>query len=295
MSRVRAPTPFDVCGPLPQRRHRARGERRDRQDVHDRGARRALRRRGHAAGPDPARDVHADGDRRAARPRPRAARAHRAGPRARAGGRAADRRATRSSRCSPTGSPAEVRERHDRLVRAIARFDAATIATTHGFCQEVLGGLGIVGDVETDMTFVEDPADLIEEVVDDLFVRRFHRHGEPQFSRAEALRIARIAVANPAARIEPEAAPERQRRRDARPLRARRPRGVRAPQAAHGADHLRRSAHPPEATRSAGPAARRRPRGCGRATASCSSTSSRTPTRSSGTSCAARSAAAASR
>ncbi len=106
------------------------------------------------------------------------------------------------------GSAAAVRERHDHLVRAIARFDAATIATTHGFCQEVLGGLGIVGDVETDMTFVEDPADLIEEVVDDLFVRRFHRHGEPQFSRAEALRIARVAVANPAARIEPEAAPE---------------------------------------------------------------------------------------
>jgi exodeoxyribonuclease V beta subunit len=106
------------------------------------------------------------------------------------------------------GSRTEVGERHDRLVRAIARFDAATIATTHGFCQEVLGGLGIVGDVETDMTFIEDPADLIEEVVDDLFVRRFHRHGDPQFTRAEALRIARIAVANPAARIEPEAAPE---------------------------------------------------------------------------------------
>jgi len=106
------------------------------------------------------------------------------------------------------GSEEEVAERHGRLVRAIARFDAATIATTHGFCQEVLGGLGIVGDVETDMTFVEDPADLVEEVVDDLFVRRFHREGKPQFPRAEALRIARIAVANPAARIEPDAAPD---------------------------------------------------------------------------------------
>ncbi len=106
------------------------------------------------------------------------------------------------------GSEDAVRERHQRLVRAIARFDAATIATTHGFCQEVLGGLGIVGDVETDMTFVEDPADLVEEVVDDLFVRRFHRHGDPQFTRDEALRIARIAVANPAARIEPDGAPE---------------------------------------------------------------------------------------
>jgi len=106
------------------------------------------------------------------------------------------------------GSEEVVRQRHDNLLRAIARFDAATIATTHGFCQEVLGGLGIAGNVETDMTFVEDPADLVEEVVDDLFVRRFHRHGEPQFSRAEAQRIARIAVANPAARVEPDGAPE---------------------------------------------------------------------------------------
>ncbi len=106
------------------------------------------------------------------------------------------------------GSEEEVHERHERLVRAIARFDSATIATTHGFCQEVLGGLGIVGDVETDMTFVEDPADLVEEVVDDLFVRRFHRHGDPQFTREEALRIARAAVANPDARIEPDGAPE---------------------------------------------------------------------------------------
>ncbi|MEA2193099.1 MAG: exodeoxyribonuclease beta subunit, partial [Solirubrobacteraceae bacterium] len=106
------------------------------------------------------------------------------------------------------GPPDAVAQRHRNLTQAIARFDAATIATTHGFCQEVLGGLGIVGDVETDMTFVEDPADLVEEVVDDLFVRRFHRHGEPQFTRAEALRIAQIAVANPAARLEPEAAPD---------------------------------------------------------------------------------------
>src|SRR4051812_39684982 len=45
------------------------------------------------------------------------------------------------------GTPAQVRERRDRLTRALADFDAATIATTHGFCQEVLGGLGIAGDL----------------------------------------------------------------------------------------------------------------------------------------------------
>ena len=106
------------------------------------------------------------------------------------------------------GSAEEVTERHGRLTRALAEFDAATIATTHGFCQEVLGGLGIAGDTEADSTFIEDVGDLLEEVVDDLYVRRFHSRETPPFEREEAMRIARVAVANPTARIEPAAAPE---------------------------------------------------------------------------------------
>src|ERR687895_418033 len=47
-------------------------------------------------------------------------------------------------------------ERRERLVRAVADFDAATITTIHGFCQEVLGGLGVAGDVEPDCAFVEE-------------------------------------------------------------------------------------------------------------------------------------------
>src|SRR4029079_11194141 len=81
--------------------------------------------------------------------------------------------------------------RRARLARAVADFDAATIATTHGFCQEVLSGLGVAGDVERDAAFVEDVTDLIDEVVDDLYVRRFHRaDGAPAFTREEAGRIA---------------------------------------------------------------------------------------------------------
>jgi exodeoxyribonuclease V beta subunit len=99
-----------------------------------------------------------------------------------------------------------VQLRHDRLARALADFDAATIATTHGFCQEVLGGLGVAGDVERDGEFAEDVADLVAEVVDDLYVRRFHGGDPPPFSREEAGRIAAIAVANPAAPIEPAGA-----------------------------------------------------------------------------------------
>jgi exodeoxyribonuclease V beta subunit len=106
------------------------------------------------------------------------------------------------------GSTARVTERRDRLARALADFDAATIATTHGFCQEVLGGLGIAGDIAADTVFVEDLQDLLEEVVDDLYVRRFHARDTPDFTRAQAMRIALMAVNNPAARIEPEAAPD---------------------------------------------------------------------------------------
>jgi exodeoxyribonuclease V beta subunit len=106
------------------------------------------------------------------------------------------------------GSADEVQARRTRLTRALADFDAATIATTHGFCQEVLGGLGVAGDVDPDATFVEDVGDLIEDVVDDLYVRRFHRRDTPDFDRAEAMRIAWAAVQNPAARIEPDNAPD---------------------------------------------------------------------------------------
>ena len=42
-----------------------------------------------------------------------------------------------------TGDPAEVLARRDRLRHALADFDAATIATTHGFCEEALASLGI--------------------------------------------------------------------------------------------------------------------------------------------------------
>jgi len=107
-----------------------------------------------------------------------------------------------------TGSAEEVSERRDRLIRALADFDSATIATTHGFCQEVLGGLGIAGDLEADTTFVEDISGLIDEVVDDLYVRRFYPRDKPSFGRKQAMLIARMAVHNPAARIEPEATPE---------------------------------------------------------------------------------------
>ena len=102
-----------------------------------------------------------------------------------------------------SGQPDEIRLRRARLAAALAGFDAATIATTHGFCQEVLDELGTLGDLEPDVTFLEDVDDLIEEVVDDLYVRRFHREGEAPLDRAQAGMIARLAIDHPVAQIYP--------------------------------------------------------------------------------------------
>ncbi len=99
------------------------------------------------------------------------------------------------------GSPAEVQERRERLAHAVAGFDAATIATTHGFCQEMLGGLGIAGDLEPDVTFVEDLSDLAAEVVDDLYLRKFSRELSPAIELAEARRIAWAVIDNPTVKI----------------------------------------------------------------------------------------------
>ena len=103
------------------------------------------------------------------------------------------------------GSPALVAQRQARLHRALADFDSATIATTHSFCQEVLGGLGIAADLEPEAVFVEDVSDLVAEVIDDVYLRMrvFHRDDRPLFPRAEAMAIARAAIENPTTEIMP--------------------------------------------------------------------------------------------
>jgi len=102
------------------------------------------------------------------------------------------------------GSPDEVEVRRERLAGALTSFDEATITTTHGFCQLMLTGLGVAGDVATGATLLEDPRDVVEEVVDDLYIRWTLLHGQaPPFTRREALEIARAAVANPDTPLEP--------------------------------------------------------------------------------------------
>ena len=187
---------------------------------------------------------------------------------------------------------AEVAARRARLTQALTQFDAATIATTHQFCQQMLAGLGVAGDGDRDAVFVESIDDLVAEVVDDFYVRKYGTHGSgtPAFSRAEALALARRAVDDGQARLEPAGAEPGStahvRHRFATAVRAEVARRKHTRRIYTYDDMLTRLA---DALRSAGPGAPGS--GCGRATAWCSSTSSRTPTRCSGTSCAAPSTA----
>ena len=72
-----------------------------------------------------------------------------------------------------TGADADVARRPERLARALAGFDAATIATTHGFCHQMLAGLGIAADIDADVTFTESTGDIVTEVVNDFYVRAY--------------------------------------------------------------------------------------------------------------------------
>ena len=105
------------------------------------------------------------------------------------------------------GPPEVVAVRRARLARALADFDVATITTTHGFCQQVLSGIGVAGDVDPEATFVEDLDDLVNEVVDDLYVRKYaHQQPPPELPLAVAREIGRAVVGQPAAHIVPSVA-----------------------------------------------------------------------------------------
>jgi exodeoxyribonuclease V beta subunit len=104
-----------------------------------------------------------------------------------------------------TGPDHEVAVRRHRLVQAVSDFDAATIATTHGFCQQMLAGLGIAADVDPGLTFAESTADVTTEVVTDLYVRAYGRpgSGRPPLTLDAATRLALSAVGDRQARLEP--------------------------------------------------------------------------------------------
>src|SRR5689334_15888022 len=94
--------------------------------------------------------------------------------------------------------------RGQRLRDALAGFDAATIATTHQFCQIVLKSLGVAGDSDSGVTLVESLDELVCEITDDLYLAHFGAQRDtPELGYAEALRLARVVVANPATELRP--------------------------------------------------------------------------------------------
>ncbi|MGV1003212.1 MAG: UvrD-helicase domain-containing protein [Candidatus Nanopelagicales bacterium] len=70
-------------------------------------------------------------------------------------------------------SGAEVAERARRLSDAVANFDAAAIATTHQFCNQMLDSLGLSAGRGAGERFTEDISELVGQVVDDFYIRKY--------------------------------------------------------------------------------------------------------------------------
>lgn len=102
------------------------------------------------------------------------------------------------------GTADELAGRKRRLRDALAGFDAATIATTHQFCQLVLRSLGVAGDTDSGVELVESLDELVTEIVDDLYLAHFGQdRDEPLLSYDAALSLARDVVGNAHTELRP--------------------------------------------------------------------------------------------
>ncbi|OBG16791.1 exodeoxyribonuclease V subunit beta [Mycolicibacterium celeriflavum] len=103
------------------------------------------------------------------------------------------------------GTSDQLAERERNLRDALAAFDAATIATTHQFCQLVLKSLGVAGDTDSGVTLVESLEELVTEIVDDLYLHHFGREKDnPLLTYPDALKLAKAVVEQPATELRPK-------------------------------------------------------------------------------------------
>ena len=102
--------------------------------------------------------------------------------------------------------PALLGVRRRRLEEALTVFDAATVTTTHGFCQQVLLALGTAGDHDTGAVLVENIGDLVAEVADDLYLRKWGAATSPpaDMSRGAFQQLALAATMDPATHLLPD-------------------------------------------------------------------------------------------
>ncbi len=101
---------------------------------------------------------------------------------------------------------AEIGVRRKLFEEALTVFDAATVTTTHGFCQQVLLALGTAGDHDTGAVLVESIADLVAEVADDLYLRKWgvEGAGPPDLGRDAFHALATAAAQDPATELLPD-------------------------------------------------------------------------------------------
>jgi len=90
-----------------------------------------------------------------------------------------------------------------RLADALADFDAATLATTHTFCNRMLAVLGFLGDREQHLPIVADVDELVAELATDMYLAEFAGDPGGVLGPADVTTIAEQAVRNPSAELAP--------------------------------------------------------------------------------------------
>jgi exodeoxyribonuclease V beta subunit len=102
-----------------------------------------------------------------------------------------------------TGDDDVVRERRQNLANAKNDFDAATVATTHTFCNRMLSALGFLGERSQQYPIVEDVSELTAELTRDLYLSRFAGNPGAALDWGVAVTIAKEAIAHSATGLAP--------------------------------------------------------------------------------------------
>ncbi|KJR08612.1 UvrD-helicase domain-containing protein [Gordonia sihwensis] len=110
----------------------------------------------------------------------------------------------------------EVARRRQRLADALSDFDAATMATTHTFCNRMLSVLGFLGGRQQQFPILENVDDMVAELARDAYLARFAGDPDSAPGYAEAEQIAVAAVRDPAAALAPDREDERTEESDLR-------------------------------------------------------------------------------
>ncbi|ALG84954.1 UvrD-helicase domain-containing protein [Gordonia phthalatica] len=112
--------------------------------------------------------------------------------------------------------PDSVDLRRQRLGDALSDFDAATVATTHTFCNRMLAALGFLGGRQQQFPIVENVDDMVAELARDAYLARFAGDPDSAPPYEDAERIAIAAVRDPAATLAPNREDERTEESDIR-------------------------------------------------------------------------------